>query len=48
MKITKTKLQVFKEMKERFNSYQTGHGYQKVKKYDKKEEIIKYKKGKYE
>lgn len=46
--ITKDKKQIFNETKERFNPYQTGHGYQKIKKYDKKQEINDYKKGKYE
>ena len=48
MKIKKKSLQIFKETKPRYNPYQTGYGYQKIKKYDKKEEIKKYKKGKYE
>ena len=48
MKIKKDKQQIFKEEKPRYNPFQTGHGFQKVKKYDRKEEIDKYKKGKYE
>lgn len=48
MKIKKTKQQIFNETKPRYNPFQTGHGFQKVKKYDRKIEIDKYKKGKYE
>lgn len=48
MKIKKDKQQIFKEEKPRYNPFQTGYGFQKVKKYDRKEEIDKYKKGKYE
>ncbi len=46
--ITKDKKQIFNETKERFNPYQTGHGLEKVKKYDRKDEIKDYKRGKYE